>query len=1198
MAQLAIAGAGALLGGALGSAVGYASFGASIGWALGGLAGNMLFGPKPPSIEGPRLGDLTVQTSTYGSPIPIIYGTVRISGNIIWSSGIKETVITRRVRAGKGGGRRQTVTEYQYSASWATAFCEGAIDDVLKIWFDSHLVYDSSGASLERTIPGLTFRIYKGTEDQLPDPLIEQNVGSANVVPFRGLFYIVFDNVPLAQVGNRIPSVSVLVTRNATKVPLQYDIPDSVNPIPNLSPDTLDFCHDPETFYFVYQFVDSNGRTQALRIFDQREERTWDVKIDPSPSLSFGGLDSVACRDDFFVGRENGTFSRRVFCWNIRTGQLIGSFGTTNATMSSSTTTVHASYCNPIIVRVQSVNGPEYYWVSRPASNPMYIIRIPDMTYVVGSGQSTNNVPHVRLFDDFPIGLYQHDCLCYGREGEGFSEAYYIYRNSANLRVRKIKINANAFGNEFSVVNVTANLITDVSLSVIFPTIQNFHLVNFSVSSAAYDATDDSIILVVDAYQITPTLISEARLIKVKNGSIVWNRLLDANYLSNSNPDKIGSNMGSPENRFQFSLIQDKTTLMIFKGIPYPMRATLLSTVDGSILDQQAWSTTPPNIFDTTIGGLGCIIPEQDAVVYNQLNPLKRRKVRWPILSGGGQNLASIVSDLCQKSGLSITDIDVSALSSDTVQGFIVSRPMPARSAIEPLATAYFFDAVERGSAIVFRKRGGSSVATIPFDDLVREGQEPAIEETRAQDGDLFRSIVVRYIDPDRNHDIGTQQWSRPLSPNETMASQQSRILDLPIVMTASEAKTQARRLMLAAWRERTRYRFALPHRYLRLEPTDPITITRADGTTVRCRIISSVFENDWRIRIEASEEDITVYNVTAIADTGTGAVSDTIKSATRPNVFSDNIPLMEASHDANGTGANLYYFAGPYFNNTYTPQRVFHWSGSAFLHIDDLPRDVSWGYVSGEIPQPTSYWTWDRTTELTVRVENGLDNFVTASELEVLNGENVAVLFAQNQVEVIQFQEVVPVTGNVILLRNLLRGRFGTEDAGTFTSGAVIVLYDSLAWRRTLLPSSSVNTAQRLRFAGPGVPWQRGIERAFTFVGRAEQPWAPVHIRGTRNMANDVTITWVRRTRFSGGLVNGTGTVPLNEQSELYDVEIRNPADTATVRSFLNLSSPTVTYTASQQTADGLIPGDPVRVRVWQRSALVGRGRMGSAIV
>jgi hypothetical protein len=37
----------------------------------------------PPETEGPRLSDLSVQTSTYGADIPRLYGTISVMGNVI-----------------------------------------------------------------------------------------------------------------------------------------------------------------------------------------------------------------------------------------------------------------------------------------------------------------------------------------------------------------------------------------------------------------------------------------------------------------------------------------------------------------------------------------------------------------------------------------------------------------------------------------------------------------------------------------------------------------------------------------------------------------------------------------------------------------------------------------------------------------------------------------------------------------------------------------------------------------------------------------------------------------------------------------------------------------------------------------------------------------------------------------------------------
>ena len=44
--------------------------------------------------------------------------------------------------------------------------------------------------------------------------------------------------------------------------------------------------------------------------------------------------------------------------------------------------------------------------------------------------------------------------------------------------------------------------------------------------------------------------------------------------------------------------------------------------------------------------------------------------------------------------------------------------------------------------------------------------------------------------------------------------------------------------------------------------------------------------------------------------------------------------------------------------------------------------------------------------------------------------------------------------------------------------------------------------------------------------------------IAGARNAGGDLTITWVRRTRFGGVWADGVD-VPLNEESERYEVDV-----------------------------------------------------------
>ena len=51
--------------------------------------------------------------------------------------------------------------------------------------------------------------------------------------------------------------------------------------------------------------------------------------------------------------------------------------------------------------------------------------------------------------------------------------------------------------------------------------------------------------------------------------------------------------------------------------------------------------------------------------------------------------------------------------------------------------------------------------------------------------------------------------------------------------------------------------------------------------------------------------------------------------------------------------------------------------------------------------------------------------------------------------------------------------------------------------------------------------------------------PYAPVHVTGSRNPSGDLAVAWVRRTRLGGAWRDGTGTVPLGEASEAYEVDI-----------------------------------------------------------
>lgn len=212
---------GQALGGVVGAVIGFFAGGpqgALYGAQIGMMAGGYLDPPKGPHIEGPRLSDLTVQTSTYGAVIPRVYGTVAITGNVFWleNNRLKETVTTTKNKAGgKGGGKKSTTTTYSYSATFAVGLCEGDITGVRRIWVGSNLIYDAGSDDMETirasNANAASFSLYTGSETQSPDARMQASLGVANTPAYRGLAYLVFNDFALANYGNSLMGAPVKV---------------------------------------------------------------------------------------------------------------------------------------------------------------------------------------------------------------------------------------------------------------------------------------------------------------------------------------------------------------------------------------------------------------------------------------------------------------------------------------------------------------------------------------------------------------------------------------------------------------------------------------------------------------------------------------------------------------------------------------------------------------------------------------------------------------------------------------------------------------------------------------------------------------------------------------------------------------------------------------------------------------------------
>ena len=194
------------------SAIGTA-IGGPIGGAIGALIGQQVDHAifKPAAREGARLAELKVTTSSYGAPLPRHFGRMRVSGQIIWATDL----IEHREKQGSGKGS-PSVTNYTYTASFAVALGSRPIAALGRIWADGRLL---RGAAGDMKVGG-TMRLHSGAGDQAADPLLAAAEGAARCPAYRGTAYAVFEDLQLADFGNRIPNLSFEVIADETALNL------------------------------------------------------------------------------------------------------------------------------------------------------------------------------------------------------------------------------------------------------------------------------------------------------------------------------------------------------------------------------------------------------------------------------------------------------------------------------------------------------------------------------------------------------------------------------------------------------------------------------------------------------------------------------------------------------------------------------------------------------------------------------------------------------------------------------------------------------------------------------------------------------------------------------------------------------------------------------------------------------------------
>ena len=1058
------------------------------------MAGTIVDPPPGPHTEGPRLSSLVVQTSTDGAALPRVFGVARLAGNVIWSSGLKESSHDITAGGGSGGGG-PTSTQYTYSVDCAIAICEGEIAGIRRFWADSKLIYDASStagvdALIASSATAKGIRIYRGTETQGKDPLIQATVGDANTPAYLGTAYIVLEDFQLANFGNRLPNFTFEVVENGT-----------------------------------YSLLLQNGAGYNFGT----DEQLFKACVDDKGTVRLASLVSLG------YNAGGGGYAVQVNMWSVINGikklrfsaiLYLGTLGAPSTnwciTQDPNEDTVFLSYNGTFFVLIEfGTNGvPQCY-------------RLKNVANSLAAGRVWVDARRVILADDsYGICVYYRSQFTsgpiinnyVGYYGTGMYLPYAVTQDLPRIRL------AVPSGTQY-VCNIALDE-TYCYVGTYAGTTGYIHRVSLAQLEALFgDHPSSDVTWTTLSYSI-PTSGSGQSRTTVDVGTItgsVFNvetegsfqelfktELFDAlSYIGNM---PIQSYLNFTDN---FYTIQELENNLLF-----------LASKNGYVLASYGLLLMPA--------------------------PIALKDVVSSILGyepvGTGQPV------------LTASSYDVSAITGN-IRGYVITQPMTPRAALEPLMSAYFFDAMEEDAKIKLIPRTGTVTRALTVDDLgaAESPGAPQIQVTHTNQTELPSQINVSYSDINNDFQPGMASARRLTAKHDNLVT-----ISLPIILTSQEANQIAEKAINAAWwSSRNSYNFSLTYAHLALSPTDVVSFPLA-GQTVLARLTGMDVGAPGLIKCTAVPELASLYVGSAVAadDAGIGQIL-TYPSSTLLTML-DCCMLRDQD-----TTPGWYIALGGYGAT---------WAGAALFKSAD--SGATW--ISAASAAPISAVTrgtasllpasdcrvWDKSSTLTVMLYAG--SLSSCTEDALLGGANPALVGAPGRWEMLQFRDATLNSDGTYTLTNFLRGRRGTEwAAGLHAVGDIFLVPTTTTIQNIEATPSEIGATQQWVAVPSGEALESQIPETDTYTGERLRPLAPVNVSATLNADSSYTIKWDRRDRIAKAF-HGMA-LPLSEKTEAYEVEILDVSGVVdAVQSVASLTS-TIISTYSQGYIGGVATLDAV---------------------
>ncbi len=1157
MGQLALG----VVGGVIGYAIGGPE-GAQIGFALGSAAGSILFAEEN-IIEGPRASDLAMTSASLGRPLPIIYGTYRTGGNLIYGQEIKE--VRTEESSGKKGGKGSTTISYSYFGTGAVAVCEGEAT-VLTIWADNKPIYDTTGAAPvgNQKYSG-KFRFYEGTETQLPDHLIQADKGVTLTPAFRGTCYFVFDEIPLEDFGNRIPSFSMLVTSNpAASFPSQ-----TTTTIANGGAEFTLASSDGQ--FWLREFNEGEIEYVSNTAYAPVQRIILDTVSQGDGTINSAHFQDVNSDGDIcgYVIIEDGGFD-----------DYQGVIWDSQGRFKSAGRTTNGSSVNPYEGGSQFL-GPKgsevlYTMFGDILSNPgLWLVAGHVGPENFGFGQKTGKVTdNVNATDSNGLDLNDFTGESLTLDGR---ESSMTIDNDGNVWCG-VKTNSSNISYLVQVRWPTAEGLQSVPLPSGWKILDTNNSVGVPLSFEpttnclfwpGTDGSDEGI----SFYSLTDQTFEHLVLVmSLTNSYATWrnytkNPSLDGKFIVDG-----GSGFGGDVGEVNLITREEAPEHGALKTI-----YSLPSTPRGSFYDQ----------FNNAIVGAD-----------------SSNRFYWLFLdrnSGGDVTDKQIVDDISTRLGYDVSTEIVSTALTKIREGYIVSRTLEGRKVLEPLSSTGFWIPAEIDHQILYVNRGGALDKTIIENDLgafkVGSSSIEKLSEEKIDLFDLVLEVAIHYQDPLTDYQASSQSFKRS---SEVVVTRKTSNVNTALAMTTTDAIQTAQKFVQEIWASRVKLSFKLTWEHIDIAPGAVLSVT-SDGTTFEIFVLNTSYDANGVVTVECLTDHSPSFTGTAPGQPGDIPNNPLLISG--PSFFEVmDVPLAQDGIDGIGT-----YVVGSSFGESST-----NWPGCLIRKAPDLEifslsytfisssRQVSWG-VTTDVLASGPLYVFDNDSTVNVNFTTGTMTSVT--ETQLLNGSNFLAIQSSTGVgwEYMQAANITVESDGTLTLSKLLRGKRNTENSmGGHAVGNLVIFMQ--VGKVSLHAEDSGSIGSKMKFQGITVGSDTGTTQTIdNFVANSFKPYSPYNPIGSI-ASDDWSLSWTRRTRIGGAWPNKAWSgLPTSQTDSIieYEVDILNGSTVVrTITDVASANSSVVTastdsafYDDADQTIDFGSPQTTLTIKVYQVDTLVGRG-------